>query len=162
MLDRSREIERNEIRNREHPLYSPSINLDRLRVVEDLSSFKGFDRSIYWTCVQGKRNLDGSRICWGAIEGKKLSWSIHLAVERYRDCDKKQLKSSTDKLGIKRCREFVEVALNQFFNKGKTQIWVQSSMQLNQGSKQHFKLSKIFLNKNVKHIDHTHTHTHTH
>ena len=39
-------------------------------------------------------------------------------------------------------------------------------MQLNQGSKQHFNLSKTSLNKkNVKHIDpktHTHTHTHTH
>ena len=70
-LDRSREIERNEIRNREHPLYSPSVNLDRSRGVEDLLSFKGFDRSIYRACVQGKRNLDGSRICRGAIEERK-------------------------------------------------------------------------------------------
>ena len=38
-------------------------------------------------------------------------------------------------------------------------------MQLNQGSKQHFKLSKTSLNpEKCKHIDpkHTHTHTHTH
>ena len=42
---------------------------------------------------------------------------------------------------------------------------MQSNMLLNQGSNQHFKLSKTSLNKkNVKHIDpkHTHTHTHTH
>ena len=41
-LDRSREIKRNEIRNRERPLYSPSVNLDRSRGIEDLSNFKGF------------------------------------------------------------------------------------------------------------------------
>ena len=43
---------------------------------------------------------------------------------------------------------------------------MQSSMLLNQRSKQHFKLLKTSLNtKNVKHIDpktHTHTHIHTH
>ena len=70
-LDRSREIERNEIRNRERPLYNPSVILDRSRGVEDLSTFKGFDRSIYQACVQGKRNLDGSRIFRGAIERTK-------------------------------------------------------------------------------------------
>ena len=38
---------------------------------------------------------------------------------------------------------------------------MQSNMQLNQGSKQHFKLSKTSFNKkNVKHIDLKHTHTH--
>ena len=39
----------------------------------------------------------------GGIEklsrGQELSQSIHLAIERCRDCDKKQLKSSTDRLG---------------------------------------------------------------
>ena len=38
---------------------------------------------------------------------------------------------------------------------------MQSSMQLNQGSKQHFKLSNSVLNKNVKHIDPKNTHIHT-
>ena len=42
---------------------------------------------------------------------------------------------------------------------------MQSNMQLNQGSKQHFKLSKSPLNNQIdKHLDpktHTHTHTHT-
>ena len=45
-LDRLREIERNEIRNCEHLLYSPLVNLDRLRGVENLLNFKGFNRSI--------------------------------------------------------------------------------------------------------------------
>ena len=35
-------------------------------------------------------------------------------------------------------------------------------MQLNQGSNQHFKLSKSSLNKNFKHKEPKHTHTHTH
>ena len=40
---------------------------------------------------------------------------------------------------------------------------MQSSMLLNQRSKQHFKLSRTSFNKkNVKHIDPKHTHTHTH
>ena len=68
-LERSRKIERIEIRNRECPLYSSSVNLDRSRGVKDLSSFKGFNRSIYRACVRGKRKLDGSRICRGAIKG---------------------------------------------------------------------------------------------
>ena len=39
---------------------------------------------------------------------------------------------------------------------------MQSSMQLNQRSKQHFKFLKTSLNKkNVKHLDPKHTHTHT-
>ena len=39
---------------------------------------------------------------------------------------------------------------------------MQLSMLYNQGSKQHFKLSKSSLNKKiVKHIDPEHTHTHT-
>ena len=34
------------------------------------------------------------------LRGQELSQSIHLAMERCQDCDKNQLKSSTDKLGI--------------------------------------------------------------
>ena len=34
--------------------------------------------------------------------GRKLSRLIHLAIERCRDWDKKQLKSLIDKLGIER------------------------------------------------------------
>ena len=38
---------------------------------------------------------------------------------------------------------------------------MQSRMQLNQGSKQQFKLSKSSLNNNFKHVDPKNTHTHT-
>ena len=57
--------------NRERPLNSPLVNLDRLRGVENLSSFKWYDRSICRECVQGKKNLDGLRICRGSIEETK-------------------------------------------------------------------------------------------
>ena len=50
----------------------------------------------------------------GSVEelskGQKVSRSIYLAIERCEDCDKKQLKSSIDKLGIERCRGAVEIA----------------------------------------------------
>ena len=41
---------------------------------------------------------------------------------------------------------------NSFSNKRKTLIWMQSSMLLNQRSKQHFRLSKISLNKKISSI----------
>ena len=72
-VEKARQIERNEIRNRKRSLRSPSVNLDRSRGVENLLSFKGLNRSICRACVQGKRKLDGSRIYRGAIEGQKLS-----------------------------------------------------------------------------------------
>ena len=42
--------------------------------------------------------------------GQELSRSIHLAIEKCRDCDEKQLKSSTDKPGVERCRGGVVIA----------------------------------------------------
>ena len=41
--------------------------------------------------------------------GQNFARSIDLAIERCRDCDKKQLKSSTDKLGVERCRAAIEL-----------------------------------------------------
>ena len=50
----------------------------------------------------------------GSVEelsrGQKVSRSIDLTIERCRDYDKKQLKSSIDKLGIERCRGAVEIS----------------------------------------------------
>ena len=50
----------------------------------------------------------------GGIEelsrGQEVSRSIHQAIERYRDCDKKQLNSSIDRLGIERCQGAIEIA----------------------------------------------------
>ena len=61
-LDRLREIKRNEIRNHECPLYSPSVNLNRLRGVEDLSSSVQGKKEAQWiedqsSSYQGDRNF---------------------------------------------------------------------------------------------------------
>ena len=39
------------------------------------------------------------------LKGQELSRSIHLTVERCQDCDKKQLKSSTDSQVSRRCQD---------------------------------------------------------
>ena len=61
-------------------------------------------------------------------------------------------------LGIKRCQD----CLKTVFQERENIYMNQSNMQLNQGSKQNFELSKSSLNhKIVKHIDPKNTHTHT-
>ena len=78
-------------------------------------------------CMQ--ENLDRLRRCRATIKqkptsmdrrsvkelsrGQKVSRSINLAIERCRDCDKKKLKTSTDKPGVERCRASVEVQKHQ-------------------------------------------------
>ena len=44
------------------------------------------------------------------LRGYKVSRLIDLAIERCRDCDKKQLKSSIEKPGVKRCRGAIKIA----------------------------------------------------
>ena len=63
-------------------------DLDRLRAVEMLSSQPRWIESLL-RIYQAKK--------------KFLDQSIDLAIKRCRDYDKKQLKSSIDKLGIERC-----------------------------------------------------------
>ena len=41
--------------------------------------------------------------------GQKVSRSIDLAIKRYRDCDKKKLKSLIDSLAVERCRAAIEL-----------------------------------------------------
>ena len=95
----------------------------------------------------------------------ELSRSIQQVSRRCQDCDKKKSLKARQ---IVRCRGGVEQAFwKQFFEKRKTQTWMQSIMQHNQWSKHHINLSILSLNYNFKHMDpktrtHTHTHTHTH
>ena len=56
------------LRSREPFIYKLS-NSRQIKRGRQVSSFKGFDRCNYREGVQGKKNLDGSRICRGAIEG---------------------------------------------------------------------------------------------
>ena len=45
-----------------------------------------------------------------SYRGDEISQLNHLAIERCRDCDKKTIEISTDRLGIERCRGGVEIA----------------------------------------------------
>jgi len=116
--------------------------------------------SIYWA---NRKFLDGSRICWEAIEtnSQKFRW-IEIALT---SVEKGRSKISINSLAVERCRKAVEMCKNSFSKKRKIQKWIQSSMLLNQRSKQHFTLSKTSLNKKKKmlriKIQNTHTHAHT-
>ena len=75
--------------------------------------FKGFDRCNYQEVSRGVHSKTSSMDQRGIKElsrGHELSQLIHLAIKRCRDCDKKQLKSSIDNLGIERCQGSVEIA----------------------------------------------------
>ena len=51
-------------------------------------------------CPRQKRSsMDGGSV-EELLRGQKVSRSIDLAIERCQDCDKKQLKSSIDKLSV--------------------------------------------------------------
>ena len=52
----------------------------------------------YWA------DLNGSNSYREAIEETKTFFMNRETVEKYQDCDKEQLKSSTDKPGIERCK----------------------------------------------------------
>ena len=54
------------------------------------------------------------------LRRQKLSRWIEELLRSCRDCDKKKLKNSIDKPSVKRCQGAVEIALKQFFKKGKT------------------------------------------
>ena len=83
------------------------------------------------------------------LRGQKDSRSIYLVIERWRDCDKKQLKSSIDSLGVE---ELSRLLKNSFSKKRKTQAWMQSRKLLNQRSKQHIKLSKNLSSRKMSSI----------
>ena len=70
---------------------------------------------------------------------------------------RKSLKSSTDSKVSRRCWASFS---KQFFERRKTQIWMQSNTQLNQWSNQHNNLSESSLKKKkFKHMDLKNTHT---
>ena len=53
------------------------------------------------------------------LRGQELFRSIHLVIERCRDCDKKQLKSSIDKLGVEEVLRSYQDYLKTVFQRGK-------------------------------------------
>ena len=66
----------------EHPLYSTLVILNRSRGVEDLLSFKGFDRSYYRACVQGKVKLNGLRFL------SRSYWEVRKFLDRLTQLSK--------------------------------------------------------------------------
>ena len=63
---------------------------------------------------RGCRALNFNRYNYGeAIEelsrGQKVARSIDLAIEKCRDCDNNQLRSSIDSLAVERCRVAIEL-----------------------------------------------------
>ena len=59
----------------------------------EVLSFKSFNRCSYREVSTAKQ----AQWIEEVSRGQELSQSIHLAIERCQDCDKKQLKSSTDR-----------------------------------------------------------------
>ena len=84
----------NEVRIAQGSICKTSVNLDRLRCPSVHSKASSMDQG-------GIKEL---------LKRQEISRLIHLAIERCRDCDKNQLKISTDRLGIERCRVGVEIA----------------------------------------------------
>ena len=74
-----------------------------------MTSFKGFENAVIKQVSKAKR----SSMDRGSVEdlsrGQKVARLIDLAIETCRDCDKRKLKSSIDKLGVERCRVAVEI-----------------------------------------------------
>ena len=50
-----------------------------------------------------------SRVIKELLRGQRVARSTDLAIERYRDWDKKKLKSLIDSLAIERCRAAIEL-----------------------------------------------------
>ena len=102
--------------------------------------------------------LDGSRICWEAIEtnSRKFRW-IEKAI---RSIEKRSPRSSIDSYLSRSVEKLSSLIKTGFSKRGKTQIWMQLIKLFNQGSKQHFKLSKTSLKeKKTEHIRSKHTYT---
>ena len=142
-------------RYRTDPLYRNFIILNRSRCVERCRALKRRFLAveelsrIYREVYTVKEALWIEQAVEKLSSKQKVSRWNEVAIEGYRECDKKQLKN----LDSQACLKIV-------FKKRKTEIWMQSSMPYNQWSKQHFKHSKSSLNKkNVKRIDPKCAHT---
>ena len=115
-----------------------------------------------------ERCFERSKCCldpWLSCMFNCIHVCVFLFIEKLFLKQSQQLLDTSQYLAylLKAIEKLSRLLKNSFSRKWKTQIWMQSSVLLNQRSNQHFKLSKTSLNtKNVKHIDpKTHTHTHT-
>ena len=139
---RDRAIERNEVRIAWGRIYKTLLKLDRWRCWARCRGFGCWQIQVSSKCqgVKTSNTKDEARL-------------IHPVSRSYRG-DKNFLDRSTRCWGVELAFKII------FFEKRKTQTWMQSSMQLNQWSKHHINLSKSSFNSNFKHMDPKHTHTH--
>ena len=82
----------------------------------EVSRFKALIDVVIEKVSKGVHNKISSMDRGGIKElskGQELSRSIHLAIKRCQDCDKKQLKSSIDKPGIERCRDCLKIVFQE-------------------------------------------------
>ena len=111
--EESREIERDRAKwvwDRENPLYTSSVILNRSRSVERCRALKGSTDVAIKQVSKAKRILMDRGSVEELLRGQKIAWSIDLTIERCWDYNKKKLKSSIDKLCVERCREAIEIA----------------------------------------------------
>ena len=87
-----------EIWNHDYSLYRNLIDLDRSRVVEKLLKFKTRVPAVEPAIEDQKGGFQHKEVRWIEVAIEKLSRRqkdsrlIKLAIESYRECDKKQLK----------------------------------------------------------------------
>ena len=91
-------------------LQGPFIyKLSNSQQIERCRSLKGLTDVAIKQVSKAKRSLMDRGSVEELLRGQKVSQLIHLAIKRCRDSNKKQLKSSIDKLGIERCRGAIEI-----------------------------------------------------
>ena len=138
------------------PIYRTLVNLDKQRcreVSSQVLSFKSFDRCSYREvsrCPQQSR-LDGLR-------RQEISRSIHLAIERCQDCDKKSIENHDRQA---RYQEVLRLLKNSFSRREKHRYECNQACNTTKDPNIILNSSKTSLNnKKVKHINpKTHTHT---
>ena len=134
-------------------IYRPSVKLDRCRYREVLRKLlREVSRKKSSIAEVSRNNSSDPRTEARSIHQVSRSYQrgrsfLDLST-RYREAVGKAVRNSwrisTDSKMSRRCRASFS---KQFFKKWKTQIWMQSNMQLNQWFNQHIKLSKSSLNK---------------
>ena len=144
--------QRNERRLAIEKYIDPLVNLDSWGIGKYRGSYRGRCRGTGRRQLRYQEGIEQQRISFknkssidppGVEElsrRQELSRSIHQVSRRCWDCDKKKaLRSSTDSKVSRRCQTSFS---KQFFERRKTQIWMQSNIQLNQWSNQHNNLLK--------------------
>ena len=88
-------------------------NLGRKSDLEIWIPVTSIDREVLRRCRALLRQIQLSRSYRGAVEETGAFSIDPPVIERYRDCDNNQLKSSIDSLVVERCRAAVELSVRR-------------------------------------------------